>query len=202
VAAAYFYEELYGKGGGDGDETEEAGGGPKENPKITIVAAHENCVFRASGFRNALQKLSGDDDIKVALINTTKALNVKEDSESATLVGNVQGRKCIIVDDIINTGGTLMHAIEEVNKSGASEVYAWATHGAFHRPDNTAPEKIQETDGLQYVLISNSVGIGRELPPKIRKLSIAPLLAEAVARALNCESISALMNVKAQESDK
>lgn len=61
------------------------------------MAAHENCVFRASGFRNALQKLSGDDDIKVALINTTKALNVKEDSESATLVGNVQGRKCIIV---------------------------------------------------------------------------------------------------------
>lgn len=67
-------------------------------PQITVVAAHENQVFRANGFRNALQKLSGNDDIKVALINkNTKALKVDQDSHAATLLGNVEGRKCIIV---------------------------------------------------------------------------------------------------------
>lgn len=62
-----------------------------------MVAAHENQVFRANGFRNALQKLSGSDDINVALISNTKALNVHEKSDSTTLVGDVEGRKCIIV---------------------------------------------------------------------------------------------------------
>ena len=88
-----------------------------------MVAAHENQVFRANGFRNALQKLSGNDDIQVALISNTKELNIHsnytnfshhhENSETlpdgtkSTLVGDVAGRKCIIVDDIINTGGTM-----------------------------------------------------------------------------------------------
>ena len=61
-----------------------------------MVAAHENQVFRANGFRNALQKLSGNDDIRVALISNTKAFNVHENTDS-TLVGDVKGRKCIIV---------------------------------------------------------------------------------------------------------
>ena len=61
-----------------------------------MVAAHENQVFRANGFRNALQKLSGNDDIRVALISNTKAFNKHENSDS-TLVGDVKGRKCIIV---------------------------------------------------------------------------------------------------------
>ena len=106
------------------------------------------------------------------------------------------------MDDIINTGGTLTHAIKQVHRAGASEVYAWATHGVFHRPENDAPARLQELDGLQYVLISNSVAVDARLPPKVRKLSIAPLLAEAVARALHSESISALMNVKAPPSEK
>jgi len=200
VAAAYFYEELYGIGD-DGDA--EVKDVPKEAPKITIVAAHENQVFRANGFRNALQKLSGNDDIRVALISNTKALNVHDKkSSSNTLVGDVEGRKCIIVDDIINTGGTLKKAIEAVNKSGASEIYAWATHGVLHLPENDAPEKIQEMDQLKFLLISNSVAIERELPPKIRRLSIAPLLAESVVRALHAESIRSMMVVKPQKSEK
>lgn len=195
VAAAYFYEELFGTGGKDSanekrESKDESETEPKESPKITIVAAHESQVFRANGFRNALQKLSGSDDIKVALISSTTALNVH------TLVGDVKGRKCIIVDDIISTGGTMRGAIDTVNKSGASEIYAWATHGVLHLPENDAPEKIQDMDCLNFLLISNSVAIDRELPPKIRKLSIAPLLAESVARSLHSDSISTMMTVK------
>ena len=69
-------------------------------------------------------------------------------------------------------------------------------HGVLHLPENDTPQKIQELDCLKYLLISNSVAIERELPKKIRKLSIAPLLAESVARSLHSESIRDMLNVK------
>lgn len=106
------------------------------------------------------------------------------------------------IDDIINTGGTMRNAINMVHNAGASEIYSWATHGVLHLQNNDAPQKIQSLDCLKYLLISNSVAIDRELPPKIRKLSIAPLLAEAVARSYHSESISAMLNVKAPGSEK
>lgn len=96
----------------------------------------------------------------------------------------------------------MRNAIEMVDRAGASEIYSWATHGVLHLLNNDAPEKIQDLDCLKYLLISNSVAIERDLPPKIRKLSIAPLLAEAVARSYHSESISAMLNVKAPGSDK
>ena len=148
----------------------------------------------------------------MALISRTKDLSVHqkrsgevrevEERRKCTLVGDVEGRKCIIVDDIINTGGTMIDAIDKVAQSGASEVYAWATHGVLHLPNNDAPEKIQAMDCLKYLLVSNSVAIERDLPPKIRKLSIAPLLAESVARALQSESISGIFKLMVQESSK
>mmetsp|Transcript_10563 Transcript_10563/g.17999 ORF Transcript_10563/g.17999 Transcript_10563/m.17999 type:complete len:600 (-) Transcript_10563:63-1862(-) len=197
VAAAYFYEELF---TGDEEDPNEVTGmekseQPKEDPKITIVAAHENQVFRANGFRSALQKLSGSSDIRVALVSTSTDVNVHNKTKTSTVVGDVEGRQCIIVDDIINTGSTLKGAIEAVHKSGASEVYAWATHGVFHNPENNAPEMFQEIEGLKYMLISNSVTNNRDLPPKIRTLSIAPLLAEAVVRSFHSESIMTMLDV-------
>eukprot|EP00573_Skeletonema_grethae_P005700 CAMPEP_0201692336 /NCGR_PEP_ID=MMETSP0578-20130828/5258_1 /ASSEMBLY_ACC=CAM_ASM_000663 /TAXON_ID=267565 /ORGANISM="Skeletonema grethea, Strain CCMP 1804" /LENGTH=574 /DNA_ID=CAMNT_0048177695 /DNA_START=110 /DNA_END=1834 /DNA_ORIENTATION=+ len=202
VAAAYFYEELFTGMKEDPnevtgmDKSEE----PKEDPKITIVAAHENQVFRANGFRSALQKLSGSSDIRVALVTTSTEVNVHNKTKTSTIVGDVEGRKCIIVDDIINTGSTLKGAIEAVHKSGASEVYAWATHGVFHNPENNAPEMFQELEGLKYMLISNSVTNNRDLPPKIRTLSIAPLLSEAVVRSLHSESIMSMLDVNKPKS--
>lgn len=163
--------------------------------QITIVAAHESQVFRANGFRSALQKLSGTSDIRVALVSSSSDVNVHNKTKTSSVVGDVEGRKCIIVDDIVNTGSTLKGAIEAVHKSGASEVYAWATHGVFHNPNNNAPEMFQEIEGLKYMLISNSVTNNRDLPPKIRILSIAPLLSEAVARSLHSESIMTMLDV-------
>lgn len=84
-------------------------------------------------------------------------------------------------------------AIDVVNKSGASEIYAWATHGVLHLPENDTPQQIQDMEGLKYLLISNSVSLDRELPSKIRKLSIAPLLAESVARSFHRGSILSMM---------
>lgn len=169
--------------------------------KLTIVAAHENQVFRANGFRNALQKLSGskDNDIRVALISNTKT---RKWDTSSLLVGDVKGRACIIVDDIINTGGTMRNAIQTVSDAGAESVYAWATHGVLHLPENDAPEKIQDMDCLKYLLISNSVSNNRDMPEKIRKLSIAPLLAEAIARKFQNSSLSSILTLRPRKSDK
>lgn len=96
----------------------------------------------------------------------------------------------------------MRNAVTMVHNAGASEIYAWATHGVLHLQTNDAPQKIQDLDCLKYLLISNSVAIKRELPPKIRKLSIAPLLAEAVARSYHSESISTMLDVKVPRSEK
>jgi ribose-phosphate pyrophosphokinase len=96
----------------------------------------------------------------------------------------------------------MRNAIDMVSKSGASEIYAWATHGVLHLPNNDAPQKIQDMDKLKYLLVSNSVAADRELPTKIRKLSIAPLLAESVARSLHSESISTIFSSEAPRHEK
>jgi ribose-phosphate pyrophosphokinase len=96
----------------------------------------------------------------------------------------------------------MRNAIDMVGKSGASEIYAWATHGVLHLPNNDAPQKIQDMDNLKYLLVSNSVAVDRELPTKIRKLSIAPLLAESVARSLHSESISTIFSSEAPGHEK
>jgi ribose-phosphate pyrophosphokinase len=104
----------------------------------------------------------------------------------------------------------MIKAIHAVNNAGASEVYAWATHGVRHT-DNNVPQKLQEIDGLKYLLISNSVAETKdtgddskmkETCSKIRKLSIAPLLSEAVSRALNHESIRTILDMKLSDSGK
>jgi ribose-phosphate pyrophosphokinase len=189
VAAAYFHEELCGM-----MPPVPRGQNPVyAYPKVTVVAAHEGQVTRASHFRNVLQKLSGAD-IELAFISKNRQ-SLGESSYDPMLVGNVQGRRCIIVDDIVNTGKTLSAAIRQLNESGAESVHAWATHGVFDAPGNTAPEMLQAMDGLDYLLISNSIGTNH-LPPKIRQLNVAPLLAEAIARALHQQSISGILNIE------
>ena len=182
VAAAYFHEELSSKIDVDGAST---------YPVVTVVASHEGNVDRAAHFRTVLQKLCGQE-VELAVLAKNK---LTPDSKQYTphLVGNVQGRNCIIVDDIVSTGTTLVSSIQKLKDEGAETIYAWATHGVFSTAD--APERLQAEEALEFLLISTSVCTRWKLPSKIRSLNVAPLLAEAIARSLHDQSISGILSM-------
>ena len=103
------------------------------------------------------------------------------------IIGDVNGRNATILDDMIDTGGTLTKVADAIKNAGAIKVYAAASHGVL---SGQAIEKIQKSS-LEEVVITDSIPHEQNIP-KIKILSIAPLLAEAIKRIANDESISAL----------
>jgi ribose-phosphate pyrophosphokinase len=111
-------------------------------------------------------------------------------SEVMHLIGDVKGKDCIIVDDMIDTAGTLCNAARAVMDNGARSVSAVATHGVLSGP---AVQRIQES-ALKEVVVTNSIRPSEEAAAckKIKFLSIAKLLAEAIRRIHNSDSVSSL----------
>lgn len=103
------------------------------------------------------------------------------------IIGDVKGRNAIILDDMIDTGGTLTKVADAIKNAGAVKVYAAASHGVL---SGEAIEKIKASS-LEEVAITDSIVHKKDLP-KIKMLSIAELLAEAIKRISNDQSISEL----------
>jgi ribose-phosphate pyrophosphokinase len=105
------------------------------------------------------------------------------------LIGDVKGRDAVIVDDMIDTGGTMIQAVDALRREGANRVLACAVHGVLSGP---AIARIKESI-LEEVIITNTVPLTPERQlSKIRVLSVAPLLAEAIRRIHDEESVSTL----------
>ncbi len=111
-------------------------------------------------------------------------------SEVMNVIGDVQGKICILVDDMIDTAGTLCKAAEALKKKGAADVYGCATHAVLSGP---ALERINDSV-LKQVIVTNSIPIEDKLKvcPKLKCLSVAPLLGEAIGRIHNNQSVSSL----------
>lgn len=112
---------------------------------------------------------------------------------SMMLVGNVSGRVCILIDDIVDTGNTITRAAKLLKKEGASKIYALVTHGVF---SGDALNRINAS-ALDKVVVTNSVPQHEHkmaLGPKLDVLDISPIFAEAIRRVHHGESISVLFN--------
>ena len=111
-------------------------------------------------------------------------------SEVMHVIGDVKGRDCIIVDDLIDTAGTLCNAARAVMERGAKRVVAVATHGVLSGP---AVQRIQDSP-LEEVVVTNSIPLSDEAlaSKKIKTVSIARLLGEAIRRIHNSDSVSSL----------
>jgi ribose-phosphate pyrophosphokinase len=113
-----------------------------------------------------------------------------EKTEVMHILGEVKDKNVVMVDDIIATAGSLVDAVAGLKNFGAKGIYAAASHGVFSGPAN---ERITSCKELLEVVVTNSIPLRDGIPnPKIKQLSIAPLMAEAIARTHNAESISSL----------
>ena len=112
------------------------------------------------------------------------------ESEIMNVIGDVRGKRCILVDDIVDSGGTLCNAAEALLKNGATEVMAYITHGVL---SGGAVAKIQSSS-LKSLVITDSIQPTEVVKSakNIRVLSIAPLIAKAIARTAREESVSGL----------
>lgn len=123
----------------------------------------------------------------IAVMNKSRRPDVHNVSQSVGLVGDVKGKRCLVVDDMIDTAGTLCGGVVELMNQGAEEVIALATHGVFSAG---AMDRIQDSP-LTEVIVTNSLPAGLESKcDKITVLSIAPIIASTIKAVFEDESVS------------
>ncbi len=114
------------------------------------------------------------------------------ESEVMNIIGDVEGRSCILIDDIVDSGGTICNAAEALLKNGAKDVCAYATHGVL---SGGAVARIAGSK-LKSMVVTDSIAATEEQrkSANIRRISIAPLIGEAMRRINNEESVSSLFD--------
>jgi len=155
----------------------------KSYPDLVVVSPDVGGVVRA----RALAKQLGCD---LAIIDKRRpAANV---SEVMHVIGEIEGRNCVIMDDMIDTAGTLVKAAEVLKDRGAKRVFAYCTHPILSGP---AIERIANSQ-LDEVVITNTIPLNEaaKANPKIRQLSVAFLFAETIRRISDGESVTSLFS--------
>ncbi len=128
--------------------------------------------------------------LEASLAVIDKRRTGKNETEILNVVGDVAGKDVLILDDIIDTAGTLVQAAAALRTGGAKRTYAAAVHGVFSGP---ALERI-EGSKLESLLVTNTIPVDAAMArcPRIRALSVAPLLGEAIQRIHDGASVSSL----------
>eukprot|EP00291_Cryptomonas_curvata_P008010 CAMPEP_0172183670 /NCGR_PEP_ID=MMETSP1050-20130122/19121_1 /TAXON_ID=233186 /ORGANISM="Cryptomonas curvata, Strain CCAP979/52" /LENGTH=348 /DNA_ID=CAMNT_0012857327 /DNA_START=9 /DNA_END=1055 /DNA_ORIENTATION=- len=169
----------------------------KDDP-IAVVSPDAGGVARAKMFMEALSALNVQN---ISLAITIKHRRAAGEVEAMNIVGEIKGKHCIIVDDMIDTAGTLCKSADSLREMGALSVSACATHALF---SGTAVEKIGKS-ALRHVIVSDTIPIRRDFPAgsdaeralrdKIKVVSCARLLAEAIRSIHVGTSVSSLFSV-------
>lgn len=152
------------------------------NGDIVIVSPDHGGVTRA-------RKMSERLKAPIAIIDKRRPRpNV---AEVMNIVGNIEGKICIIIDDIIDTAGTITLAANALIENGAKEVYACCTHPVLSGP---AIERI-ENSKIKELVVTNSIALPEEKKiSKIKQLSVAALIGEAIIRVHEDQSVSTLFD--------
>jgi ribose-phosphate pyrophosphokinase len=152
--------------------------------RITVVSPDVGGVVRARSLAKRL------DNAPLAIVD--KRREKPGESEVMNIIGDVAGRFCILIDDIVDSAGTLCNAAAALKEDGAEDVVAYCTHGvlsggAAARIDNSVLSELVITDSIAAYEAADASA-------KIRLLTIAPLLAEAIRRIADESSVSSLFD--------
>ena len=111
-------------------------------------------------------------------------------SEVMNIIGHVKDKTCVIVDDIIDSGGTIVNAAKALKDKGAKDVYAYITHAVL---SGNAVDKIKKSK-VKKLIITDSIDNSKKLKKsvKIQVVSISSMMAEAIKRISNSTSVSSL----------
>ena len=155
----------------------------KENndrDKVVVVSPDVGGVVRS----RALAKLLDDTDL--AIIDKRRA--IANESEVMNIIGQIEGKVCIVPDDIIDTAGTLCNAANALKDQGAEAVKAYITHPVLSGP---AIDRL-ENSSIDELVVTNSIPLSKDAKKcsKIRVISIANIIAECITRLSNEESLS------------
>ena len=148
------------------------------------------CVSPDVGGVQRTRGLATKIDVDLAIIDKRRLQPGK--SQVMRIIGNVQNKECIIVDDIIDSGGTIVNAVDALIKEGAKSVYVFVTHAVL---SGESINKIKKSK-ISKLIITDSIDNAKKIKnvSKIQVLSIAPLMGEAIKRISNSTSVSSLFN--------
>ena len=163
----------------------------KKLENVTIVSPDHGGVTRARAFSQVLE------DCPIAIIDKRRPEPNK--AEVMNIIGTVEGKTCIIVDDMIDTAGTLVAAANALLAAGAHKVYACATHGVLSGP---AIERIANSQ-IEEVVITNSIyQPPHKQTPKLKVLSVGQMLGHGILRIINEEALSGLFTYSYDKSKR
>jgi ribose-phosphate pyrophosphokinase len=153
----------------------------KEYPNMMAVSPDVGGVVRARAFAKRLECDLAIIDKRRPKANVSEVMNI---------IGDVSGRTCVIMDDMVDTAGTLCKAAQALKENGAAGVLAYCTHAVL---SGGAVERIEKSD-LDQLVVTDTIPLSAaaQASGKIRVVSIAELLAETLLRISNEESVSSL----------
>ena len=154
-----------------------------EKNTLAIVSPDVGGVVRARAFAKR---------INASLVIIDKRREKAGESEVMNIIGEVNNKICILLDDIADSAGTLCNAATALKKNGAKEIYSYVVHGVLSKD---AVEKIKSSD-IKELVLTDSIQASEKVKntKNIRHISIAPLMGEAIKRINSNSSVSALFD--------